>query len=365
MRGKLQKAAFIGVMCYLMAVSSSVAAQGSMAPLYPDITPKRTCESLVNLSLPNTEIISAVEIFDFLQMSQTLGSAYWIMLPERYCHVTLKVTHSNASNKVVIWIAVPMSGWNGRFYGTTGGGFLVGSPANIPPALAEGFAAGATNGGHAYGGSGGGGDGSFALGPDSQLDWNAIDDFGYRGIHEMTVAGKAVVQALYDRPPGKSYIAGESSGGRQALTEVQRYPLDYDGVVVFSPSINLSRSVPSRLWPEMVMIWSKHAVSSAKLDAVTDAVITACDSIDGVRDNIVVDPGRCTFDVATLVGTHMGEETFTKSDAAIVHKIWQGPRASDGSVLWYGIDKTASMRRVADNEGTLETLRPDLAACRT
>jgi hypothetical protein len=43
----------------------------------------------------------------------------------------------------------------------------------------------------------------------------AIRDDGRVGIHEMTVTGKALTQAMYGVAPKYSYFKGCSTGGRQ------------------------------------------------------------------------------------------------------------------------------------------------------
>ena len=77
-----------------------------------------------------------------------------------------------------------------------------------------------------------GNDASFAL-----LHPDLVIDFAYRGIHEMTVKGKQVVEAFYGTSPREAYFSGCSQGGRQALTEAQRYPEDYNGIVAGAPEL--------------------------------------------------------------------------------------------------------------------------------
>jgi feruloyl esterase len=42
----------------------------------------------------------------------------------------------------------------------------------------------------------------------------AAKDFAWRGIHEMTVAGKQLVAAYYGQPHRRAYYQGCSTGGR-------------------------------------------------------------------------------------------------------------------------------------------------------
>ena len=94
--------------------------------------------------------------------------------------VTLTVTHPPAGDAVTVWVHLPQSGWNGRFQAVGGGGFRGGSPESLLPALRDGYAAAATDGGNPVG------TGTFALRADRTLNWPVIEDFGYRGVHDMT-----------------------------------------------------------------------------------------------------------------------------------------------------------------------------------
>src|SRR5258705_13314421 len=87
-------------------------------------------------------------------------------------------------------------------------------------ALAEGYATASADTGQA------GNPASFALGHAEK-----VIDIGYRAVHEMTVQAKAIVNGYYNGAPKYSYFNGCSLGGRQGITEAQRYPADYDGIV--------------------------------------------------------------------------------------------------------------------------------------
>ena len=63
-------------------------------------------------------------------------------------------------------------------------------------------------------------------------------DFGWRATHGMTVLGKEIIEEHYGRKPDFSYFSGISTGGQQAISEVQRFPEDYDGVIAGVPANN-------------------------------------------------------------------------------------------------------------------------------
>jgi pimeloyl-ACP methyl ester carboxylesterase len=306
-----------------LAVVSAQAAEASPKPIFPENAPARPWESLANVALPNTTIDSVVTNAD--------GS----------CRVTATVTHPPSDDRVRVWIALPMNGWNGRFQGTGGGGFAGGSSFALGGPVRQGYAAAATDTGHA------GMSGSFGLDAKGRLNWQAIEDNAYLGIHDMTVAGKAVTKAFYGKAPRYSYFVGLSTGGRQGLMEAQRYPEDYDGVVSGCPAINWQKFVLASLWPQVVMNSRSNRVSTAKLRAATAAAIAACDGMDGVTDGLIEDPSRCTYDPKALVGTDVDGSTFTEADADVIRQIWEGPRARDGSFLWYGLSRGADLTALA------------------
>ncbi len=241
----------------------------------------------------------------------------------------------------------PSSNWNGRFLGTGGGGFSGGSANGVNQPVALGFAAGATDTGHT------GGSASFALDANGKLDWQAIRNFAHVGIHEMTVTGKALTEAMYGVAPRYSYFNGCSTGGRQGLMEAQRYPQDYDGIAAAAPAINWTNLMMQSFWGSMLMNAASNPIPSCKLAAATAAAVAACDGIDGVKDGVLEDPARCTYDPKLLIGTSAGDcGAFTQADADIIRKLWEGPRRDDGGPLWHGPPRGADLNALAASRGT-------------
>ncbi len=316
---------------------AAVAGRGAPAPapgpkaLIPNAKPVRNCESLMTLTLPNTTIESAA------------------VDPNNpgICRVAVITTHPPAGDKVRIWVGIPTSNWNGRFMGTGGGGFSGGNAGGVNQPVAQGYAAGATDTGHE------GGSGSFALGADGKLNWQLIRDNGHVGIHEMTVTGKALTEAMYGVAPRFSYFNGCSTGGRQGLMEGQRYPQDYNGIMSGSPAINWHKLHPQQMWGAILMNIEGNAIPQCKITAATAAVIAACDAIDGVKDGVIEDPGRCNYDPKALVGTSAGDcGAFTQADADVIRKFWDGPRRKDGGFLWYGLPRGADLTALWTSRGT-------------
>ncbi len=317
------------------AITFIRAAEMPPRPLFPGIKPVCSCEDLAKVSLPDTTIDSA-------SLDPSNG----------WCRVTVTVTHPPAGDRVRIFIGLPVTNWNGRFQGNGGGGFSGGGAGSLRGPVARGFGAGATDTGHE------GGSGSFALDANGRLNWQSIVDNAYLGIHDMTTVGKALTQKFYGKAPRYSYFVGGSTGGRQGLMEAQRYPDDYDGIISACPAINWHRFLPADLWPQVVMVAAKNFVPKAKLEAATAAAVKACDATDGATDGVIDDPLRCGYDPKALVGTKVGEETFTETDAEVIRKIWEGPRGQDRTFLWYGLERGADLSALAGTSGTPLKGRP-------
>jgi Tannase and feruloyl esterase len=306
-------------------------AQPAPKALIANAKPVRTCESLAAVVLPDTTIESAA------------------VDPNNpgICRVTAITTHPPAGDKVKIWVGIPTSNWNGRFQGTGGGGFTGGSAMGVNGPVAQGYAAGATDTGHD------GGSGSFALGADGKLNWQAIRDNAHVGIHEMTVTGKTLAEAMYGVAPRYSYFNGCSTGGRQGLMEAQRYPQDYNGILAAAPAINWPKLMMQSLWGSVQEKAAGNPVPQCKLAAATAAAISACDAIDGVKDGVIEDPKRCNFDPKTLLGVQAGDcGAFTQADVDMIRKIWQGPVRENGSFLWYGQSPGADLNALVASRGT-------------
>ena len=252
------------------------------------------------------------------------------------CSVTLTQLDS-AGNAIHVFLWLP-DNWNGRFQGVGGAGFLCGPLyAELANGVVAGYATAATDCGSEDP------TGSFALNKDGTLNTALIDDFAYTGIHDMTLDGKAVTEDYYGSGPRYAYFNGCSTGGREGLMEAQRFPTDYDGIVSAAPAINWTKFIPAEIWPELVMLQSNDFLPSCKEAAFTDAVTVACGGVDGV----IQDPGSCHWNPYDLVGTVTPCGTITATDAAVVEKIWDGPRSTSGQRLWYGLEPGASFAGLA------------------
>jgi feruloyl esterase len=130
-------------------------------------------------------------------------------------------------------------------------------------------------------------------------------DFSYRAIHEMTVKAKAITEAFYGTDPRLSYFVGCSAGGRQAMLEAQRFPGDFDGIIAGAPAIDTTPMYQAaRMWfPHATLKDPASYIPPGKYPMIHQAVVNACDAIDGLTDGLIDDPRQCRFDPNVLLCT--------------------------------------------------------------
>jgi feruloyl esterase len=217
---------------------------------------------------------------------------------------------------------LPLEGWNGRYFQTGCGGFCGAVPiASCGQALGRGFAVAAEDTGHL----GTGGDGTWAYG-----NRRAELDFGYRSPHLMAQAGKAFTTTFYGQAPAYSYFQGCSTGGRQALSEVQRYPDDFDGVIAGAPALYQNYLAPlSQGYLETLNRRADGTVilTQDKARVLAAAVLAACDATDGRADGVVGNPDACTVDpsVVQCAGDVDAADCLTAEQVAVARAFYAPP----------------------------------------
>jgi len=295
----------------------------------------QSCEQLAQLALPHTNITSAQTVaagaFSLPPTATPYlaGDPSFYKLLPAFCRITADSKPTPDSDiKIEIWL--PSSGWNAKFRGQGNGGFAGEIDyRGLGLAVLQGYAAAATDTGHA----GNGGEATWALGHPEK-----IVDFGYRAIHEMTVVGKAVINAFYGNAPKYSYFSSCSNGGRQALMEAQRFPEDYDGVIAGAPANYWTHLLSSSLWDAQVTTLNPDSyIPSSKIPAIAHAVLAACDANDGVSDGILNDPRECRFDAAAMLCKQADSDAcLTQPQVTALKKLYAGAQDSKGNLIFPG-----------------------------
>ncbi|MFF3503271.1 tannase/feruloyl esterase family alpha/beta hydrolase [Streptomyces sp. NPDC003247] len=267
-----------------------------------------------------------------------------------FCQVTVTLTHPGDGDHAKVQTWLPLERWNGRFQAIGGSAYGAGdNGVGLGTAVKNGYAATTTDAG-----VGDVLDTGWVLDGGGKVNTALLKNFASRSQHEAAVVGKAVVDGVYGKRAAYSYFTGCSTGGREGYMEAQRYPDDYDGILADAPAINWDEFEVATLWPQVVMNNEKTYPTTCELNAFTDAAVKACDKLDGVQDALVDDASRCDYDPRRLIGTKVvceGEErTITAADAAVVRKIWDGPRTTSGKKLWAGVPVGADLTGLAATE---------------
>jgi feruloyl esterase len=235
-----------------------------------------------------------------------------------FCRVAATLKPSGDSSiKIEVWL--PLQGWNGKLmgagdFGWAGsimyGGLLLG--------LEHGFATVSTDTGHDNSLA----QGEFALGhPDKMVD------YGYRAAHSMTVDAKVFIKAFYGQEPKHSYWFGCSLGGQMGLTEIQRFPEDYDGAIIGAPASPIVELNAYQIWPSLLVAQNPaRQLGRVKAGMLHEAVINACDAQDGAKDGEIEDPTACHFDPKVLLcKAEDNDKCLTAPQVEFVQMLYRGP----------------------------------------
>jgi feruloyl esterase len=304
------------------------------AVFLPSAASAATCEGLMALTVTNGTVTLAETVapgaFPPPPGRIPPGSANVFASLRQFCRValTLKPTARSAI-KAEVWM--PASGWNGKLQVVGNGGFAgtISYPA-MANALAAGYAAASTDTGH--------------TGPSSNtfVNEDVVVDFAHRAIHETTVAAKTTVNGFYGSAPRFSYFAGCSTGGRQALTAAQRYPDDFNGIVAGAPASHTSTQAFGQIWFAQALGDPAGALPREKLTLVHEAVLNACDGLDGAKDGVLENPLACTFDPKALACKAGSDPASCLTDAqvATVQKVYAGPsNPRTGKQIYVGLER--------------------------
>jgi feruloyl esterase len=283
-----------------------------------------SCESLIGLSPPHT----------YITLAHISSSVLPPEIPVCLVTFTLKPT-TDSDIHVELWLP-PTRGWNGKYMAVGNGGWSGSINHNaMADALRRGYATSSTDTGHE------GGSAAFALGHPEKLI-----DYAFRSEHEMATVSKAIIADYYGKPQRFSYWNGCSAGGKQGLKEAQQFPADFDGIVAGSPAANWTGRAAQAIWSAQAVHNNESAfIPRAKYQFIHQAVLAACDKLDGVEDGVLENPRRCTFDpkVLTCAGDD-GPQCLTPPQAEAARRLYSAslnPRTHQP--LYSGLEKGSEL----------------------
>lgn len=273
-----------------------------------------------------------------------------------------------AADPIRFALAMPAQ-WNGKAAQFGGGAFdgyipdvtgqpVLGDKSTHTP-LQQGYAVFASDSGHHH---------HYLLLPNLynalSADFARNDEqrlnFASAQIKKTHDAAFAVLQQFYGRRPARMYFLGGSTGGREALMAVDKFPADYDGVLAAYAAWNQIESDLQfiRITRALYATGGKGErgwLPASKTKLLRDAVLRQCDAADGLTDGIVSNPDACHVDVQRLRCAERGEHGGCLSDGQMrtvaafdtpqvsTFKVRNGMDTEPGYNVLRGADLTGSL----------------------
>ncbi|WP_229217756.1 tannase/feruloyl esterase family alpha/beta hydrolase [Massilia forsythiae] len=134
-------------------------------------------------------------------------------------------------------------------------------------------------------------------------------NFGYQHIKKTCDTAFALIRLRYARAVAKSYFAGGSTGGREGMTAVERFPQDYDGVIANAPAINFSGvrlqgvKIGQAAYGSGGNGGGAGYIDPARQRLILKTAVDACDADDGALDRIVANVEACRTRQASILAT--------------------------------------------------------------
>jgi feruloyl esterase len=316
----------------LASFGAGAATPAGKLPRDPDLA----CTMLQGLKLADTTITLAQPIHpapEYLVPATESAPGGPVRVHRAFCRVAATV---KPAINFEVWM--PLADWNNRFQGLGNGGWWGVVPlAGLAAAVDKGYAVAGTDTGHQSGVL----DASWTM-TEGRFNDGLAADWAHRGMHEMSVKGQAVVAAYYGQQAKQRYFVGCSSGGHQALTEAQRYPDDYDGILAGAPANYWTHLTAGQLWYGLATRVDPATNLEQPLDQlprIHAAVLAACDRLDGVADGVLENPLACNLDAAALAckaGDAPGS-CLAPAQATALQKIWGNAVGRDGHKVFPGL----------------------------
>ncbi|HEX7858532.1 MAG TPA: tannase/feruloyl esterase family alpha/beta hydrolase [Sphingobium sp.] len=339
-RGKLRQSRWLVSAAALVAIAGAVAPDAVMAATQENPAPaaelsdtqlQTMCEGdavqAIAATLPGARVtVQKVGNGPFK------GATHFVAATDKvpaFCQVTGSFVTNAQTGKTANFLANFPTRWNGKYLqiGCSGhcGQFYVSNPA-VPSVIvttqgypgqimAKGYAAFATDEGHE-----GMSPANWAI-KDGKVEQDYLDDFYYRADKVMADMGKVLTTAFYSKATGKaaslkrSYFAGCSGGGRDAMVVSSYFPEKFDGIIAGSP-YDTGMGLHSAGYVRGMQRSPSNVVPKELYSYFDQLVKKQCDGLDGVKDGVIQNPLACNFrpdrDLPKCEGDKPGGQCFTK-----------------------------------------------------
>lgn len=273
-----------------------------------------TCAQLAGMTIPAASIGLATTGAAVTSATVVPAAGSGASAVGEYCRVLGDINPMDATApKIRFQVNLPEN-WNRKAMMFGGGGYngtIATGVANVPAGptdkqapLGRGYVTFGSDSGH-QANANGSRDGTFGANDE------ALRNFAGDAIKKTRDTAMAIIKARYADTVQKTYFAGGSTGGREALLAVQNWPSDFDGAIVLYPAWNAA-SLDLQFGRITRQLAEPNAYPSrAKRRVLYDAAIAACDGLDGARDGVISNVAACNASfnpaTATVDGTPGGQ----------------------------------------------------------
>jgi hypothetical protein len=273
-----------------------------------------SCAQLAGMTIPASGIGLATTGAAVTSATVVAAAGSGASAVGEYCRVLGDINPVDATApKIKFQVNLPEN-WNRKAMMFGGGGYdgtIATGVANVPAGptdkqvpLGRGYATFGSDSGH-QANANGSRDGTFGANDE------ALRNFAADAIKKTRDTAMAIIRARYADTVQKTYFAGGSTGGREALLAVQNWPSDFDGAIVLYPAWNAA-SLDLQFGRITRQLAQPNAYPNrAKRRVLYDAAIAACDGLDGARDGVISNVVACNASfnpaTATINGTPGGQ----------------------------------------------------------
>ncbi len=274
---------------------------GGGTPETPAATPL-ACEQLAGMSIAAADIGLPTTGGTVTTAAVVAASGTGAAAVPEHCLVNASIAPVDPDAPDILFRLALPTDWNTKVVMFGGGGFdgsipnvagnVPAGPTDQPTPLGRGYATFASDSGHQANALGSL-DGSFGANEE------AVRNFGGDALKKTRDAAMFLVKARYGVDGAtKSYFAGGSTGGREALESIQRWPADWDGAIAWYPAWNQLAAQLGGHRMNRALAQPGAYPNTPKRALVLQAALETCDALDGVEDGLISDQVRCnaTFD---------------------------------------------------------------------
>ena len=176
-----------------------------------------------------------------------------------------------------------------------------------------------------------------------QLD--KLIDHCYRGHRETSRVGRFVTNSFYQKAAHHSCFSGCSAGGFSGLMEAHRFPGDWDGIFVVSPSIDPIDPILGGLaWAGIQQGWlgpqagkQTEQLTLSNLTLMHQSALASCTNDAHAVEGITADPRFCRYDPIVLQCKGKDDKNcLTAKQIDIARNLYAGIKSPSGERIVRG-----------------------------